>query len=282
VTLTKGGRAWPGRPRSPTTTARVDERWVFRFPRRASAIGGISREIDVLPRLAPLLPLAIPTPVFVGRPAYGYPWPFFGAGLLAGREASGALSDADRNRAAPALANFLRTLHDSTVATAIDTATTLPADPLNRGNMTLRVPRTADRLSEVKRLGLWQPPPSLGRLLDAARALPAPDASAVAHGDLHFRHLLVDENAHLVGVIDWGDVCRADPSIDLPLIWSFLPPDGRGTFLAAYGPVTTEQLLRARVLALFLCAALAVYADHEGMDKVKREAIAGLARASAD
>jgi hypothetical protein len=41
-------------------------------------------------------------------------------------------------------------------------------------------------------------------------------------------------------------------------------------------------LLRARALAVFLCAALAVYADHEGIDKVKREAIAGLARTSAD
>ena len=111
---------------------------------------------------------------------------------------------------------------------------------------------------------------------------PPPDPVAVTHGDLHFRHLLVDQNASLVGVIDWGDVCRADPSIDLPLIWSFLPPEGRDAFLAAYGPVTMEQLLRARVLALFLCAALAAYADYQGMDNVKREAIAGLARASAD
>jgi len=36
----------------------VDERWVW-FPRRAIEIAGVQREIDVLPRLAPQLPLAI-------------------------------------------------------------------------------------------------------------------------------------------------------------------------------------------------------------------------------
>ena len=57
-------------------------------------------------------------------------------------------------------------------------------------------------------------------------------------------------------------------------------PAARGP--AAYGPMTTELLLRARVLALFLCAALAVYAHNEGMNNLKREAIEGLARATVD
>jgi aminoglycoside phosphotransferase (APT) family kinase protein len=46
----------------------VDERFAFRFPRRAIAIPGIEREIAVLPTLAPLLPLPVPCPVFVGDP----------------------------------------------------------------------------------------------------------------------------------------------------------------------------------------------------------------------
>jgi aminoglycoside phosphotransferase (APT) family kinase protein len=261
----------------------ADESWLFRFPRRAIAIPGVEREIRVLPRLAPLLPLPIPTPVFVGRPAGGYPWPFFGARLLPGREASDAdLDDAERNRLAPALAAFLRTLHGSEVAAAVDGARRLPVDPLGRCDMARRVPWTAERLAEVERLGLWRAPRSVGRLLDAARGLPLPAARAVVHGDLHFRHLLVDDAGAPVGVIDWGDLCRSDPSVDLMLVWSFLPADGRAEFLAAYGPVTEAQLLRARVLALALCAALAVYAHHEGMENVQREAIAGLGRATVD
>jgi hypothetical protein len=36
------------------------------------------------------------------------------------------------------------------------------------------------------------------------------------------------------------------------------------------------------VLAIFLCAVLALYGTHEGMDSVKREALAGLDRALAN
>jgi hypothetical protein len=73
----------------------VDERYAFRFPRRAIAIPGVEREIAVLPRLAPLLPLPVPRPVFVGGPAEGYPWPFFGCELLPGVEAGDAGLDDD-------------------------------------------------------------------------------------------------------------------------------------------------------------------------------------------
>ena len=38
----------------------VDERWAFRFPRRAIAVPGVERELSVLPRVAPLLPVPVP------------------------------------------------------------------------------------------------------------------------------------------------------------------------------------------------------------------------------
>jgi hypothetical protein len=47
----------------------------------------------------------------------------------------------------------------------------------------------------------------------------------------------------------------------------------------SYGPVTPEQLLRARVLAFFLSGLLAHYAHHERMWALEHEAIAGLAGA---
>ncbi len=77
------------------------------------------------------------------------------------------------------------------------------------------------------------------------------------------------------------DVCRSDPGIDLQLAWSFLPPAAREEFLDEYGTVTEASLLRARVLALFLNAALARYASAEGKPAVATEALAGLRRASA-
>ena len=45
-----------------------------RLPRHAGAIGQAAKELRLLPRLAPRLPLAVPEPVAVGEPALGYPW----------------------------------------------------------------------------------------------------------------------------------------------------------------------------------------------------------------
>ena len=71
-------------------------------------------------------------------------------------------------------------------------------------------------------------------------------------------------------MIDWGDVCRGDPSIDLA-VWSGARsrPDGRADFFAAYGRVERGAARCARgVLALFLCAVLAHYGADEGLDDV--------------
>jgi aminoglycoside phosphotransferase (APT) family kinase protein len=258
----------------------VDGTWAFRFPRRSIAIPGVEREIAVLPRLAPLLPLPIPVPTFVGRPAHGYPWAFFGVRFLPGREVADAdLSDDARNAIAGPLGTFLRMLH---AADAEAFTADLPADPMGRGDMAERVPRTRERLDEVQSSGLWEAPRSVQTLLAEAERLPRPAATVVAHGDFHFRHILVDAVGELCAVIDWGDVCRGAPGIDLPLFWSLFDGSGRAAFLDAYGPVGEEQLLRARVLALFLSAVLAIYARHEGFSNLEREAVAGLVRASAD
>jgi aminoglycoside phosphotransferase (APT) family kinase protein len=253
----------------------VDERWAFRFPRRAIAIPGVERELAVLPRLAPYLPAQIPNPVYVGEPALGYPWPFFGARLIAGREpAFAALDDRARLRLARPLGRFLRALHDLDPADFAE----LPVDFNRRADMAYRVPLTGARLAEIEQLGLWKAPGRLAEWLGEAETLPLPAPTVVAHGDLHFRHVVIDGEGALAGVIDWGDVCLADPSIDLTLLWSLLPPAGRAEFLAEYGAVSDEQLLRARILAVFLAAALAAYAHHEAVAELERESIAGLER----
>jgi aminoglycoside phosphotransferase (APT) family kinase protein len=244
----------------------VGERWAFRFPQRTIGADLIERELRVLPLIAPALPAPIPVPVYVGRPADGYPWSFFGAELIAGVEPVGLGEDA-RCRLAPALARFLLALHGAPV---IDE---LRYDPNRRADMPYRAAMTADWLERLGRR-----PAGLERLLEDAAALPPPEGDVVAHGDLHFRHVLVDGDGALAGVIDWGDVCRADPSIDLSLLWSFFPPAGRDAFLAVYGPISEAQQLRARALAVNLCVILAVYGREEGMSGVEREALEGLDR----
>jgi aminoglycoside phosphotransferase (APT) family kinase protein len=257
---------------------RVDEEWVFRFPRRGVVVPGTERELAILPRLGELLPVPVSAPVHVGRAGARFPWPFYGACFLPGVEAGEAgLGDDARVGLAALLGRALRRLHSSDTLAVVGSA--LPIDPIRRADMAFRVPRTREVLDAVS--GLWSEPPLVDAILERARRLPPLEATAVCHGDLHFRQLLVDGD-ELSGIIDWIDVCRSDPGVDLQLLWSFLPPDGRGAFLDEYGPVSDESLLRARVLALFLNAILARYGHVQGLASVEEEALAGLRRAASD
>jgi aminoglycoside phosphotransferase (APT) family kinase protein len=248
----------------------VDERYAFRFPRRQIGVPGTEREIAVLPKLAPLLPVAVPEPIYLGRPTEEYPWPFFGSLLLSGKETSDAGLDAeDRLAIALELAAFLRTLH------TVELDDPLPLDVNGRADMSIRVPLARAILEEISQI--WRAPPSVAAILEEATQLPPPELTAVVHGDLHFRQVLVEER-RVTGVIDWVDVCRSDPAIDLSMLWSFLEPSQRAAFIEAYGGVSQEQLLRARVLALNLCAAVAGQAHADGLVTVEREAVAGLSR----
>ena len=104
------------------------------------------------------------------------------------------------------------------------------------------------------------------------------------HGDLHALHVLVgpDGDGVLAGVIDWGDVCRANPCADLSLVWSAFPPIARERFFAVYGPIDEDALLRGRVLALFLCATLAAYARDARDAALEGEMLRGLERTLRD
>ncbi len=241
---------------------RVDDEWAFRFPRRAVVVPGTELEISVLPRLA--LPVAVPAPTHIGRPTERFPWPFYGARFIPGSEPLG-LTDDERAVLARPLGRALRALHATEILE-------LPVDPIGRADMRVRIPRTRDALLAVDALtreAEW--------ILAEAARLPPVRATAVVHGDLHFRQLLVDDGA-LTGVIDWVDVCRSDPGVDLQLLWSFFPRSARDEFFDEYGPVSGESLLRARVLALFLSAVLLAYARDAGNAAVAEEASAGLTR----
>lgn len=254
----------------------VDETWAFRFPRREIAVPGVKVEIEVLPALAPRLPLPVPAAVFVGRPTDDFPWPFFGGRFLPGRElGDAALAETERVRVAEAVGRFLRDLH------AAEVPHELPIDQNRRADMRVLVPRTRDRLRELEELGSWLRPRLVDEILAEAEELAPPELTSVVHGDLHFRQLLVDEEARVTGVIDWVDLGRSDRAIDLSLYWTYFPPRARDAFVAAYGPIERGRLLRARVVGIFLSAILARYGQLEGNVAVREEALAGLARAAA-
>ena len=260
----------------------VNDAIAFRFPRRQIAVPGVEREIEVLPGLAGTLPLPIPSPTFIGHPSDAFPWPFFGAPLLAGREPAAVAMDGRREALGDALGGFLRALHDPAIL--VQHGARLAADPMGRADMTMRVPRTRTRLEALATAGIWTAPAAVERLLDEAVALGPASGLALVHGDLHVRHLLVDDAGSPSAVIDWGDLCIGDPSIDLSLYWSLLDGPGREALRAAYGDalLTPERLLRARILALFLNAVLAQYAVDMADAELLSETLAGLERTLVD
>ncbi len=259
----------------------AEGRVVFRFPRRVVVVPAVRRQVALLPLIAPLLPAPIPQPLYAGQPGRGYPFPFYGAPLLPGREPAHAdPGEAVRAGIAAPLGAFLRALHDLDPE-ELDAGRILETDPTRRADMPFRVGRTRERLADLEQLGLWRPPAWLPSLLDEAVELPASEARCLAHGDLHLRHILVGDPGGLAGVIDWDDICRADPAIDLVLLWAFLPPPARPVFLDAYGAIDRAAEVRSRVLAVFLAATLVLYGRDQGMPEIEREALASLHRAVA-
>ena len=262
------------------TVVMVAGEWAFRFPRRAVALPGVRREIAVLPRIAPLLPLPVPVPEVVGSDGEpSEPWPFTGARLLPGRElADAGPADGARVPAAAATGAFLRALHSPEVRAASDVE--LPVDPLGRGHPASRLGHTRATLDGLVASGTWAGDPAVDALLERAGRLVAPGGAPVlVHGDLHARHLLVDAAGRASGVIDWGDVCLADPALDLSLGYAAFAGPARAAFLTAYGPVDAERELRARALAVRLAALLARYAAAEHRAALLAESLASLGRA---
>ena len=246
---------------------------VFRLPRRAAALPLMERELAVLPLLPALLPglgLPVPRPRYRGVPGLGYPWPFWGGPLVPGVELCRA-PGAPRAALGAAVGGFLRRLH------ALRVDVDLPHDPMGRGDAARRAAMARDPLAALGDLGLVDP--SAYRLLDDPH-LPGPSSRRVlVHGDLHVRHALVLPDGSPGGVIDFGDSCWADPSVDVSFAFSALEGEDRAAFFAAYGSVDAACEVRARVLAVNLCAALAASAHDTGDEELLAESLAGLRRA---
>jgi aminoglycoside phosphotransferase (APT) family kinase protein len=198
---------------------RLGDELSVRLPRRPAPWGGLlDKEFEWLPKLAPLLPLAIPTPVARGVPGDGYPHEWAIYNWLDGIDATSA--DLDLPRAAGDLADFLAALR------RIDPTGGPP--PTGRGGpLRLR--------DEATRAGIA----ALANAIDTTAvtaawevALDAPEWDRPLmwiHGDLDARNLLVRER-QITGVVDWGAVCIGDPACDVKVAWTVLDAHTRPIF----------------------------------------------------
>jgi aminoglycoside phosphotransferase (APT) family kinase protein len=202
---------------------------VVRLPRIPSAAGQAAREQDWLPRLAPLLPLAIPTPLARGSASELYCWQWSVYRWLEGTAARSSDDLGDPTRAAAELGRFVAALHriDSTGVPRPGQHNAFRGVPLSKRDRATRAAIQAlrDSIDTVVATTAW------------SAALSSPKWSGepvVIHGDLQPANVLL-RSGELAAVIDFGCLGAGDPACDLMAAWTFLPSSARSTFRAACG-----------------------------------------------
>jgi aminoglycoside phosphotransferase (APT) family kinase protein len=266
---------WAGFPIEPVDSAgtdnaiyRLGDDLAVRLPRIPKAAGQVAKEHRCLPRLAPLLPLAIPVPLGKGSPAEGYPWHWSVCRWITGETAT-LERLADPRRAAIALARFVPALQ------RIDPDGGPPCGPHNEFRGVPLAMRDLPTHAAIAALRGTLDTAAAAAAWEAALRAPAWQGPAVwLHGDLHSGNLLA-ERGRLSAVSDFGLLAVGDPACDLMVAWTLLPAETRRGFRAAL-PVDDATWARARGWALSF--GLIALAGHLNTSPV----LAGIARHAVD
>ena len=213
----------------------VDDRWVFRFPRRRDMDEQLEKDRKLAPIVAQALSglgVAVPAMTMLGEPCDDFPYRFGGYRLLPGVPAD----EIPEGQADPALVGeglgaVLTRLHslDADGLANVDLAieTNSPADSL------AEVREVADALlrrenAEIRRHVQW--------VLGSANA-PSPYAGEprFIHNDIASEHLLVDpQSGRLIGLLDFSDSAFGDPAQDFASLPSQLGWEATEAALDAY------------------------------------------------
>jgi len=168
----------------------LEDEWVVRWPRHRLAVEEIEKEVELLPALAPQLPVEVPRFEYVSRE----PW------LVAYRLIRGKpLVDEDPD----GVRGFLDALH------AVDTDSV----PAPRPDWLETYREQADEFRRVVLPLLDVDERRSGEAVLANVETLTGFEPALTHSDLGPSHLLV-RDGRLAGVIDWGDARVGDPAID--------------------------------------------------------------------
>ncbi|GAA4955187.1 aminoglycoside phosphotransferase family protein [Nonomuraea thailandensis] len=211
-------------PSSGTVNAvyRLGHHLSVRLPRIENGVGDIDKEHRWLPRLAPLLPVAIPDVLGRGAPSAEFPWPWSVSRWIDGENPREGHED---GLLAEDLAGFVEAFRRIDLP---DGPAAYRAGPLARVDAGTR-----------RAIG------ELEGLIDTGAATEAWEAAAGApewagrpvwvHSDLMPGNLLV-RGGRLTGVIDFATMGVGDPAVDLIPAWNLLTPASREVFRAALGP----------------------------------------------
>ena len=200
---------------------RLGDEYSVRLPSAPDFVPQVEKEQTWLPRLAPVLPLPIPTVHGIGRPSEHYPAPWSVYGWIPGETAS-TVEVSDPERLAAQLAQFLVSLRaaDATGGPGPGLHSAFRGAPLSHlddemGWLFSRVQGRERELAE----GIWRD----------ALAATYTGPPVWFHGDVSFHNLLV-RDGELAAVIDFGCSGVGDPACDTVLVWTFLSGAARETY----------------------------------------------------
>ena len=202
----------------------------------------VAKEQRWLPFLEPLLPLPIPAPLALGRPALEYPYSWSVYQWLEGDSAAVAPPD-DLEPFALDLAAFLNALQrvDATSGPPPGQHSAYRGGPLLHYDAETRaaVSGLGDRIDGKAALALWE------RALESTWNSPP----VWFHGDVALGNLLV-RDGRLSAVIDFGCAGVGDPACDTVIAWTNFSGQSRAAFCAAL-TVDEGTWTRGRAWALW-------------------------------
>jgi aminoglycoside phosphotransferase (APT) family kinase protein len=233
---------------------RLGDTLSVRLPRRGGPTEPGGKELDWLPRLAPLLPVDIPVPVAQGHPSAGYPWFWEVHTWVEGETVP--VEEIDALQAAGDLAGLVAALQRVDPAGA----------PRGRG-----IP-LAERDEDIQYwFARFDGDPRVRHEWERAVAATPWDGPPVwHHGDLDVRNWLV-RDGRISGVIDWGSMGVGDPACDVMVAWKLHSAAARDAFREAL-PTDDATWERARGWAVSQAVAALAYYTPENNPSLHHEA----------
>ncbi len=218
---------------------RLGDELSVRLPRRKVAARLIENEQTWLPLLAHRLPIPVPTPYRLGKPAGGYPWRWSVLPWLSGITADQEEPHANQ---AKRFASFLLSLH-------VPAPFNAPLNPVRGVPLNQRAASVEERMQRLEmKTNLMTP--EIKETWNQALKAPIDVSATWLHGDLHPRNILV-ENGVITGIIDWGDMTSGDIATDIASIWMlFSERTVRQQVMAEYGNISETTLQRAKGWAI--------------------------------
>ncbi|HEX4146555.1 MAG TPA: aminoglycoside phosphotransferase family protein [Pirellulales bacterium] len=203
-------------------TFRLGDEMSVRVPGTRQYAAHVPTEQEWLPKLAPHLPLPIPTPLALGKPTSQLPWHWSVNRWLQGDTVAECRID-DLTQLARDLATFLTKLR------AIDAKDAPPPGPVNffrGGDLSVYDGETRGSIDELRErvdvraaTAVW----------DSALETTWISAPVWIHGDVAAGNLLVDRGK-LSGVIDFGQLAAGDPACEVTIAWTLFAGESREAF----------------------------------------------------